>query len=310
MTSSSAGSKRVPTGVDHGIAGFLGGFLSTAGLYPLELIKTRMQVQDSGKGTYRSINSSIRVVLEKEGFRGLYQGLTPAILGACGSWGGYFYFYEMAKKRKLAQRTKNDKLQTVDHLLAGTEAGVILVIIFNPLWLTKTRLALQGVSTTRKPYKGFIDCLVTIAKEEGIRGLYKGIVPALLLTSHGAIQFATYEYLKTNAEILRNKNSNEVQPAWVSLVIGAAAKIFASTVTYPYQVVKSRLQQRDPIVISDIEIEKNNIITNNSDTSRSFRNSNTLEEIGARREVIQPRYTGTIDCVLKIWRFVKCVVCV
>jgi solute carrier family 25 folate transporter 32 len=309
MTSSSAGSKRVPTGTDHGIAGFLGGFLSTAGLYPLELIKTRMQVQDSGKGTYSSINSSIRVVLEKEGFRGLYQGLTPAILGACGSWGGYFYFYEMAKKRKLSQRTKNDKLQTVDHLLAGTEAGVILVIIFNPLWLTKTRLALQGVSTTRKPYKGFIDCLVTIAKEEGIRGLYKGIVPALLLTSHGAIQFASYEYLKTNAEILRNKNSNEVQPAWVSLVIGAAAKIFASTVTYPYQVVKSRLQQRDPIVISDAEIEKNNMNTNNSNTSRSFRNSNTLEEIGGRKEVIQPRYTGTIDCVLKIWRFVNCAVC-
>lgn len=304
MTSSSAGSKRVPTGIDHGIAGFLGGFLSTTGLYPLELIKTRMQVQDSGKGTYSSINSSIRVVLEKEGFRGLYQGLTPAILGACGSWGGYFYFYEMAKKRKLSQRTKNDKLQTVDHLLAGTEAGVILVIIFNPLWLTKTRLALQGVSTTRKPYKGFIDCLVTIAKEEGIRGLYKGIVPALLLTSHGAIQFASYEYLKTNAEILRNKNSNEVQPAWVFLVIGAAAKIFASTVTYPYQVVKSRLQQRDPIVISDAEIEKNNLNTNNSDTSRNFRNSNTLEAIEGRKEVIQPRYSGTVDCVLKIWRFI------
>jgi hypothetical protein len=63
------------------------------------------------------------------------------------------------------------------------------------------------------------------------------------------------------------------------LVIGAAAKIFASTVTYPYQVVKSRLQQRDPMVISDAEVDRT-INTNNNDTNRSFRNSNTLEEIG------------------------------
>jgi solute carrier family 25 folate transporter 32 len=234
MASSSSSSKRIPTGMDHGIAGFFGGFLSTAALYPLELIKTRMQVQDSGKGTYRSINSSIRVVLQNEGFRGLYQGLTPAILGACGSWGGYFYFYEMAKKRKLSQRPGNGKLQTVDHLLAGTEAGVILVMIFNPLWLTKTRLALQGVSTTRKPYKGFIDCLVTIAKEEGIAGLYKGLIPALLLTSHGAIQFASYEYLKTNAEILRNKNSNEVQPPWVCIYTYIYIYIYICIYIYIY----------------------------------------------------------------------------
>jgi Mitochondrial carrier protein len=41
-------------------------------------------------------------------------------------------------------------------LLAGTEAGVILVLLFNPLWLTKTRLALQGATNNPRPYKGFI----------------------------------------------------------------------------------------------------------------------------------------------------------
>ena len=89
----------------------------TAALYPLELIKTRMQVEESRNGTYRSISSSLRTVLKKEGVRGFYQGLTPALIGACGSWGGYFYFYETAKKRKLAALPNGVmKLGTVDHV--------------------------------------------------------------------------------------------------------------------------------------------------------------------------------------------------
>ena len=45
-------------------------------------------------------------------------------------------------------------------------------------------------------YKGGIDAFRTIFREEGIRGLYQGLLPAILLTSHGAVQFATYEYMK------------------------------------------------------------------------------------------------------------------
>ena len=103
--------------------------------------------------------------------------------------------------------------------------------------------------------------------------------------------------------------------------MGAAAKILASTVTYPYQVVKSRLQQRDPITLieiglkeiglkeiglkSNIEIDK--IDTNKLEMGGKFdkinMNENGLERgSGGLREVVQPRYTGTIDCIQKIWR--------
>lgn len=42
-------------------------------------------------------------------------------------------------------------------LLSGVEAGVILVLIFNPFWVVKTRLALQGAETgLQKRYTGMI----------------------------------------------------------------------------------------------------------------------------------------------------------
>lgn len=69
-------------------------------------------------------------------------------------------------------------------------------------------------------------------------------------------------------------------------MIGAAAKILASTLTYPYQVVKSRLQQRDPIV----SVSEN--ILNSRESC-----------VSSVKEIAQPRYTGTLDCVQKVWRW-------
>ena len=49
-------------------------------------------------------------------------------------------------------------------------------------------MTLQGAEPSARQYSGLIDAFRCLAKEEGIRGFYKGVVPALLLTSHGAIQ--------------------------------------------------------------------------------------------------------------------------
>eukprot|EP00598_Pedospumella_elongata_P005683 CAMPEP_0184976868 /NCGR_PEP_ID=MMETSP1098-20130426/7732_1 /TAXON_ID=89044 /ORGANISM="Spumella elongata, Strain CCAP 955/1" /LENGTH=290 /DNA_ID=CAMNT_0027499807 /DNA_START=108 /DNA_END=980 /DNA_ORIENTATION=- len=253
----------------------MGGLVATVALYPLELIKTRMQVISDSAGTYRSLTRSFREVLRNEGVKGLYQGMSPALLGASGSWGGYFYFYEKSKERKARRNLSSggtSTLQTFDHLSSGVEAGVMLVLLFNPVWVVKTRLALQGAeSTGHAKYNGSIDCVRTIWREEGIRGLYKGLFPALLLTSHGAIQFAIYESFKKFAQKYQT-NSEELnkQPAWVSATIGGSSKIIASTITYPYQLVKSKLQQRDGV--------------------------------NASTQLTERRYTGTWDCVQKVWR--------
>ena len=79
----------------HLVAGTVAGGMATATLYPLDLVKTRLQVQQERRG----IVSAMRNIVQREGVRGLYQGLGPALLGNTVTWGGYFFFYEAAKQR-------------------------------------------------------------------------------------------------------------------------------------------------------------------------------------------------------------------
>lgn len=73
-----------------------------------------------------------------------------------------------------------------------------------------------------------------------MRGFWRGLVPSLFGISHGAVQFAAYEKLK---EWKRSQGDRETQLGNGDyLVLSGTAKVVAGTVTYPYQVVRVRLQ--------------------------------------------------------------------
>ena len=84
--------------------------------------------------------------------------------------------------------------------------------------------------------------------------------------------------------------------------MGAAAKIFASTLTYPYQVIKSRLQQRDPVVSLTNNGNLNMNMNSNTSIIKGDNGIHNRNVVSGINEVVQPRYTGTLDCVSKIWR--------
>ncbi|KAG0455054.1 hypothetical protein HPP92_024346, partial [Vanilla planifolia] len=95
------------------------------------------------------------------------------------------------------------------------------------------------------------DAVKTILKEEGWRTLYKGIGPGLLLVSHAAIQFCTYEELRkiaVNVKSSRERTTavggDRLLNSFDFAVIGGASKIATMMLTYPYQVIRARIQQR------------------------------------------------------------------
>jgi len=105
------------------------------------------------------------------------------------------------------------QLSPAMNMLAAAEAGVMTLVMTNPIWVVKTRLCLQYETTKpsnavqkRTSYKGMLDALYKIGKYEGVRGLYSGFVPGLWGVSHGAIQFMAYEELKSGCNKLYKRS--------------------------------------------------------------------------------------------------------
>ncbi|CAN8314474.1 unnamed protein product [Cochlearia groenlandica] len=267
----SANSKTV---ICNAAAGAAAGVFAATFVCPLDVIKTRFQVHGLPQLAHSHIKGSVIVgsleqIFKKEGMRGLYRGLSPTVMALLSNWAIYFTMYDQLKSFLISNgfcsllysfitcfcfcllliklfyipSDEAHKLSVGANVMAASGAGAATTIATNPLWVVKTRLQTQGMRAGVVPYKSTLSALRRIAYEEGIRGLYSGLVPALAGISHVAIQFPTYEMIKTYLAKKGEKSMDNLNARDVA-VASSIAKIFASTLTYPHEVVRARLQEQ------------------------------------------------------------------
>ncbi|KAI6090778.1 mitochondrial carrier [Hypoxylon rubiginosum] len=218
------------------VAGAFGAFM----VYPIDLVKTRMQNQrgaDPGQRLYKNSLDCFKKVIANEGFRGLYSGVVPQLVGVAPEKAIKLTVNDLVRGFFTDKNTGNIELKY--EILAGGSAGACQVVFTNPLEIVKIRLQVQGevAKATEGAKKR---SAMWIVKNLGLAGLYKGASACLLRdVPFSAIYFPTYNHLKKD---LFGESKTKKLGILQLLTAGAIAGMPAAYLTTPCDVIKTRLQ--------------------------------------------------------------------
>ena len=223
----------------HAFSGATGSVVAMSLFYPLEVLRTRLQVDD--RKDLLHLLSLVGEVVGEEGWTCLYKGICPVLISLYCS--NFIYFYTYTGLKLLVSKRGVSHSAPLDLLIAAV-SGSVNVLITTPIWVVNTRIKLQNarirteggeIQARAERYSGLLDGLVKIAREEGVSQLWSSVLPSLILVSNPAIQFMVYELAKR-----RFKQTGA--SALSVFLMGAVAKLIATIVTYPIQVGQARLR--------------------------------------------------------------------
>lgn len=220
--------------------GSVAGAIGATFVYPIDLVKTRMQNQRkvaASEVLYKHSWDCFRKVIRNEGFLGLYRGLLPQLVGVAPEKAIKLTMNDLM--RSLLRSKETGKLSISAECLAGGMAGMSQVIFTNPLEIVKIRLQVQGEAArlTGAVREG----AWRICRDLGLRGLYKGASACLLRDiPFSAIYFTAYSHLKS--DIFHEGHNGKRLTPWELLVAGAVAGMPAAYLATPADVIKTRLQ--------------------------------------------------------------------
>mmetsp|Transcript_26711 Transcript_26711/g.40381 ORF Transcript_26711/g.40381 Transcript_26711/m.40381 type:complete len:393 (-) Transcript_26711:131-1309(-) len=177
----------------------------------------------------------------------LYRGVSPVISTLAISNFVFFYANQIMKALFAVDKQTQTKKQVSRSLLASSLAGIINVLITNPLWVANLRIV-QGrpISKSESKNATLWREVQAIKRVEGISSLWKGTITSLLLVSNPVIQFFFYgqvkqHLLKRKRKLQVNKQNVSISPLEAFLV-GAIAKAIATVFTYPLQLAQVLLR--------------------------------------------------------------------
>ncbi|KAG0021533.1 hypothetical protein BGZ80_002213 [Entomortierella chlamydospora] len=240
------------------LAGAIAGVVEVSCMYPLDVVKTRFQLQVTTSRSsairgaavrsakiavdaapYTSIFDCLRRVVQQEGVLNLYRGALPPILAE-------------APRRAIKFEANEQwgfivkKILSVDQLTAiqagyvGSMAGATEAFLVTPFDLVKVRLQdKNGLET----YRGTFDCIRKIGAQEGILTFYHGFESTVWrhATWSGAYFMTTHLF---RSAFPQRSSTSKNESMLRNFIAGTIGGIFGTLVNTPFDVVKSRIQNQ------------------------------------------------------------------
>ncbi|MQM02211.1 hypothetical protein Taro_034976 [Colocasia esculenta] len=224
----------------------------TVALYPVSVVKTRMQVATKEAADKKAF-SIVRSILKADGIRGLYRGFGTVITGAIPARIIFLTSLETTKVAsfrliepfKLSEPTQ----AAIANGVAGMAASFLSQAAFVPMDVVSQKLMVQGYSG-HATYKGGLDVARKILKADGIRGLYRGFgLSVMTYSPSSAVWWASYGSSQRVlwSLLVHGSDTKEHGPSPWTLVFvqatgGLVAGATASFITTPLDTIKTRLQ--------------------------------------------------------------------
>ncbi|KAI5961100.1 OAC1 [Candida margitis] len=240
------------------LGGFIAGGVAACGAVtftnPIELIKTRMQLQgelskSSGQAKlYKNPFQAFKTIYAHEGIRGLQQGLICGYFYQLGLNGCRIGFYEPSRYyiTRLLTPANIENGHVPQNLFINVVAGFVSgsagAVLASPFFLVKTRMqsySKTGAVGQQTYYSGAFDGLRSIYKAEGFKGLYRGVDAAILRTGAGsAAQLPVYNL--TKGFVLKHHIAKD-NTLLLHFISASMAGLGVAIVMNPWDVVLTRM---------------------------------------------------------------------
>uniref|UniRef100_A0A8C5E4A9 Dicarboxylate carrier UCP2 n=1 Tax=Gouania willdenowi TaxID=441366 RepID=A0A8C5E4A9_GOUWI len=212
--------------------------------FPLDTAKVRLQIQGEAKGSsatakksmkYRGVFGTITTMVRTEGARSLYSGLVAGLQRQMSFASVRIGLYDSVKQ---FYTRGSDHVGIGSRLLAGGTTGAMAVAVAQPTDVVKVRFQAQARSHgNARRYCSTIDAYKTIAKEEGIRGLWKGTAPNITRNAIvNCTELVTYDFIKD--ALIRSTPLTDNLPCHFVSAFGAG--LCTTVIASPVDVVKTR----------------------------------------------------------------------
>lgn len=217
------------------LAGAFAGIAEHSVMYPIDLLKTRMQVVNpSPTAMYSGISNAMITISRVEGFRTLWRGLSSVVLGAGPAHAVYFASYEAVKHALGGNEGGQDEHHPIAAAASGAAATITSDALMNPFDVIKQRMQLHG-----SVYKSVGHCAREVFRTEGVSAFYVSYPTTLCMTvPFTALQFMAYE------SISKFMNTTGRYDPTTHCTAGGLAGGFAAGLTTPLDVIKTLLQTR------------------------------------------------------------------